>query len=83
MIGEGNMDGALVFVDKGKQPRDGDVVIIESADWEERYLCNHWIDKACFGGIVISVIYFATVLAYFFLKIESSESTIKMATRNE
>ena len=35
---------------------------IESTDWEERYLCNHWIDKACLGGIVISVIYFLPLL---------------------
>jgi hypothetical protein len=35
---------------------------IESTDWEERYLCNHWIDKMCLCGIVISVIYFAPLL---------------------
>jgi hypothetical protein len=31
---------------------------IESTDWEERYLCNHWIDKICLCGIFISMIYF-------------------------
>jgi len=31
---------------------------IELTDWEERYLCNHWIDKMCLCGIVASVIYF-------------------------
>ena len=31
---------------------------IESTDWEERYLCNHWIDKMCLGGIVVSTLYF-------------------------
>ena len=41
---------------------------IESTDWEERYLCNHWIDKMCLGGIVVSVIYFIPVLAHFLLK---------------
>jgi hypothetical protein len=35
---------------------------IESTDWEERYLCNHWIDKMCIGGIVASVIYFLPLL---------------------
>jgi hypothetical protein len=35
---------------------------IESTDWEKRYLCNHWIDKACLGGIVISMIYFLPLL---------------------
>jgi hypothetical protein len=35
---------------------------IESTDWEERYLCNRWIDKMCIGGIVVSALYFATVL---------------------
>ncbi|MDP1991455.1 MAG: hypothetical protein Q8K00_10570 [Syntrophales bacterium] len=41
---------------------------IESTDWEERYLCNHWIDKMCLGGIAVSVIYFIPVLARFLLK---------------
>jgi hypothetical protein len=35
---------------------------IESTDWEERYLYNHWIDKMCLCGIVISVIYFTPLL---------------------
>jgi hypothetical protein len=41
---------------------------IESTDWEERYLCNHWIDKMCLGGIVVSMIYFFPVLAQFLLE---------------
>ena len=36
---------------------------IESTDWEKRYLCNHWIDKMCLGGIVVSMIYFTLVVA--------------------
>jgi hypothetical protein len=35
---------------------------IESTDWEERYLCNHWVDKICLGGIVVSALYFTTSL---------------------
>ena len=35
---------------------------IESTDWEERYLCNHWIDKMCIGGIAVSMIYFTPLL---------------------
>jgi len=35
---------------------------IESTDWEERYLCNRWIDKMCLGGIVVSMIYFLSLL---------------------
>jgi hypothetical protein len=35
---------------------------IESTDWDERYLCNHWIDKICIGGIVASIIYFTPLL---------------------
>jgi hypothetical protein len=35
---------------------------IESTDWEERYLCNHWIDKMCLCGIVASLIYFTPLL---------------------
>jgi hypothetical protein len=31
---------------------------IESTDWEERYLCNRWIDRICLCGIFISMIYF-------------------------
>jgi hypothetical protein len=41
---------------------------IESTDWEERYLCNHWIDKMCLCGIVASMIYFIPILAHFLLK---------------
>jgi hypothetical protein len=37
--------------------------LIESADWDERYLCNPWIDKVCLGVIVISLLYFVPVLA--------------------
>jgi hypothetical protein len=35
---------------------------IESTDWEERYLCNLWIDAMCLGGIVVSMIYFLPLL---------------------
>ena len=35
---------------------------IELTDWEKRYLCNHWIDKICLGGIVASMIYFLPFL---------------------
>jgi len=35
---------------------------IESTDWDKRYLCNQWIDKACLGGIVMSMIYFLPLL---------------------
>ncbi|EFK96853.1 hypothetical protein LDC_1118 [sediment metagenome] len=35
---------------------------IESTDWEERYLCHKVIDKICFGGIVVSMIYFLPLL---------------------
>ncbi|TSA47761.1 MAG: hypothetical protein D4R56_01595 [Deltaproteobacteria bacterium] len=35
---------------------------IESTDWEERYLCNHWIDNMCLCGIVVSIIYFIPLL---------------------
>jgi hypothetical protein len=41
---------------------------IESTEWEDRYLCNHWIDKMCLGGIVVSMIYFIPVLARFLLQ---------------
>jgi len=41
---------------------------IESTDWEERYLCNHWIDKMCLCGIVASIIYFAPILLASLLK---------------
>lgn len=35
---------------------------IESTDWEERYLCNPWIDKICLCVIVASLIYFTPLL---------------------
>jgi hypothetical protein len=35
---------------------------IESTEWEKRYLCNHWIDRMCLGGILTSVIYFLPIL---------------------
>jgi hypothetical protein len=35
---------------------------IESTDCEERYLCNHWIDKMCLCGIAASMIYFTPLL---------------------
>lgn len=35
---------------------------IESTNWEERYLCNHCIDRICLGGIVSSMIYFGPLL---------------------
>ena len=35
---------------------------IESTDWEERYLCNHWIDKMYLCCIIASVIYFLPLL---------------------
>ncbi len=41
---------------------------IKSTDWEERYLCNHWIDKMCLGAIIASMIYFTPVLTQFILK---------------
>jgi len=41
---------------------------IETTDWEERYLCNHWIDKICLGGIVVSTLYFTTILVSSLLK---------------
>ncbi len=41
---------------------------IESTNWEERYICNHWIDKACIGGIVASMIYFLPLLIFLILK---------------
>jgi hypothetical protein len=37
--------------------------LIESADWDERYLGNPWIDKICMGVIIISLLYFIPVLA--------------------
>lgn len=41
---------------------------IASTDWEERYLCNHWIDKICIGGIAVSMIYFLPLLILISLK---------------
>ncbi len=41
---------------------------IESTDWEDRYLFNHWTDKMCLGGIVVSALYFTTSLISAFLK---------------
>jgi len=35
---------------------------IESTDWEERYLCNHWIDKMRLFVIAASLIYFTPLL---------------------
>jgi hypothetical protein len=34
----------------------------ETTDWEERYLCNHGIDRMCLCGIVASLIYFIPLL---------------------
>jgi hypothetical protein len=39
---------------------------IESADWDETYLCNHWIDKVCISGFFISVLYFVPVFVSLF-----------------
>jgi hypothetical protein len=41
---------------------------IESTDWDGRYLCSKWIDKACIGVLVMSLLYFAPVLAPVFLR---------------
>jgi len=41
---------------------------IESTDWEDRYLFNHWTDKMYFGGIVVSALYFTTSVVLSFLK---------------
>jgi hypothetical protein len=38
---------------------------IEMTDWEERYICNPWIDKMCLGGLVVSAVYFTTILYVF------------------
>jgi len=35
---------------------------IETTDWDEKYLCNRWVDKMCLGGIVVSMIYFFPLL---------------------
>ena len=37
--------------------------LIESADWEERYFRNPWIDRICLGVIVVSLLYFVPILA--------------------
>ncbi len=34
----------------------------------ERYICNRWIDEACIGVIVASVLYFLPVLMPLLLK---------------
>jgi hypothetical protein len=41
---------------------------IESTDWDERYLCSKWIDRACIGVLFISMLYFLPVLAPIFLR---------------
>ena len=35
---------------------------VESSDRVERCICNSWIDGACIGIIVVSVLYFLPVL---------------------
>lgn len=35
---------------------------IESGGWIERYFCTAWIDGACIGTIVASLLYFLPVL---------------------
>jgi len=81
MNGEGIMEGDLVIAERGRQPRPVHHKItakksllkplqhfIKTTDWEERYLCNHWIDKMCLCGIVVPIIYFATILLASLLK---------------
>lgn len=41
---------------------------IESTDWDERYLCHRWIDKACLGIIAVSILYFVPFLMPLFLR---------------
>jgi hypothetical protein len=41
---------------------------IETTDWDEQYLCNHWVDKMCLCGIVVSALYFTTSLVSSLLK---------------
>jgi hypothetical protein len=41
---------------------------IETTDWDERYLCNRWIDKMCLGGVVVAMIYYTPILAHVLLK---------------
>lgn len=35
---------------------------IETGDWDERYLCNRWIDRLCAAGVAFSFLYFAALL---------------------
>jgi hypothetical protein len=35
---------------------------LQSSGWVERYFCNKWIDEACIGAIVVSILYFLPVL---------------------
>ena len=41
---------------------------VESSGWVERYFCNKWIDEACIGVLVISVLYFVPFLLPLFFK---------------
>jgi hypothetical protein len=41
---------------------------LQSSGWVERYVCNKWIDEACIGAIVVSVLYFLPVLMPLFLE---------------
>jgi hypothetical protein len=41
---------------------------IESTDWDQKYLCNKLIDEICLGVIILSILYFVSVLAPVFLK---------------
>ena len=76
MIGEGIMEGGLVIVEKGRQRKilsERTLIsrfqhFIETTDWEERHLCNRWIDKTCLGGIVFSALYFTTILVSSLMK---------------
>lgn len=45
-----------------RSPLKGFRQFIESADWEERYLCNRWIDRMCLAGLVASFVYFTPLL---------------------
>jgi hypothetical protein len=42
---------------------------IESTDWEERYLCSHWIDKMCPHAVFLPVDY----EAYSFVSVKFKE----------
>ncbi len=51
MIGEGIMEGDLVIIERGKQPRNGDVVIAEvDGDWTMKYFkkenCQVYLEAA-------------------------------------